>query len=183
MKGMVFVELLSMAEDAFGEAVVDGVIERAALPSGGAYTSVGNYPCEELMALVRGFSQHSGIPGAELQRLFGHWMMKSFSRHYPGFFVGKGGSLDMLAAIEGEIHVEVRKLYPDADLPQIDTARPDAGTMQMTYRSPRPLADFCQGLIEGCVSHFGETARIDRQDRISAGQTETDFNIKIETPA
>lgn len=183
MKGMVFVELLSMAEASFGEAVVDDVIKTSDLPSGGAYTRVGNYPCAELMALVQGLSQHSGIPGAELQRLFGHWMMKSFAKHYPEFFVGKGGSLDMLAAIEGDIHVEVRKLYPDADLPQFDTARPEAGQMQMTYRSPRPLADFCQGLIEGCVSHFGETALIDRQDRASPLRTEADFHIKIETPA
>ncbi len=183
MKGIIFVELLAMAEDAFGEAVVDDVIEKANLPSGGAFSTVGNYPCEELMTLVRGFSHHSGLPGAELQRLFGHWMMKSFARHYPGFFVGKGGSLDMLAAIEGEIHVEVRKLYPDADLPHFDTARPEPDTMQMTYCSPRPLADFCLGLIEGCVSHFGETALIDRQDHGSVGQIEADFRIKIETPA
>jgi triacylglycerol esterase/lipase EstA (alpha/beta hydrolase family) len=45
------------------------------------------------------------------------------------------------------------------------------------------LADFCHGLIEGCVTHFGETARIDRRERVSAGQTEADFRIKIETPA
>jgi hypothetical protein len=172
-----------MAENAFGEAVVDEVIEKADLPSGGAFSRVGNYPCEELMTLVQGFSHHSGIPGAELQRLFGHWMMNSFAQHYPGFFVGKGGSLDMLAAIEGEIHVEVRKLYPDADLPQFDTARPAPDRMQMTYRSPRALADFCQGLIEGCVSHFGETAHIDRKDHVGAGQTEADSHIKIETPA
>jgi hypothetical protein len=179
MKGLVFVELLAMAEDAFGEDVVDGVIDRSDLPSGGAYTNVGNYPCEELMTLVRGFSQHSGIAGPELQRLFGHWMMNSFVRHYPDFFVGRNGSLDMLAAIEDEIHVEVRKLYPDADLPHFDVQRPDQDTMQMTYRSPRPLADFCHGLIEGCVTHFGETAVIDRTDRSTHDNTEADFNIRI----
>lgn len=183
MKGMVFVELLAMAEDAFGEDVVDGVIERADLPSGGAYTAVGNYPCDELMTLVRGFSQHSGIPGPALQRLFGHWMMNSFVKHYPDFFVGRGGSLDMLAAIEDEIHVEVRKLYPDADLPHFDIVRPDSDSMQMTYRSPRPLADFCHGLIEGCVTHFGETAEIDRNDRVTGERTEADFRIRIGTKA
>lgn len=179
MKGLVFVELLAMAENTFGEDVVDDVIDRAALPSGGAYTAVGKYPCDELMALIRGFSQHSGIPKPELQRLFGHWMMKSFVRHYPDFFVNRSGSLDMLAAIEDEIHVEVRKLYPDADLPTFDIVRPDQNAMQMTYRSPRPLADFCHGLIEGCVTHFGETAVIDRTDRITGEKTEADFNIRI----
>jgi hypothetical protein len=181
MKGLVFVELLAMAEDAFGEDVVDGVIDRADLPSGGAYTAVGKYPCDELMTLVRGFSQHSGIPGPALQRLFGHWMMNSFVKHYPDFFVGRSGSLDMLAAIEDEIHVEVRKLYPDADLPHFDVVRPDDETMQMTYRSPRPLADFCHGLIEGCVTHFGETAVIDRNDRSTGERTEADFSIRIGT--
>lgn len=183
MKGLVFVELLAMAEDAFGEDVVDGVIDNAELPSGGAYTAVGKYPCDELMVLVRGFSQHSGIEGPQLQRLFGHWMMNSFVRHYPDFFVGKSGSLDMLAAIEDEIHVEVRKLYPDADLPHFEVMRREPDQMQMTYRSPRPLADFCHGLIEGCVSHFGETAVIDRNDRSSGEKTEADFNIRIGTRA
>ncbi|MDO8882475.1 heme NO-binding domain-containing protein [Pseudotabrizicola sp.] len=180
---MVFVELLAMAEDAFGEAAVDSVIDSADLPSGGAYTAVGNYSCDELMALVRGFSQHSGIPAPELQRLFGHWMMNSFVRHYPDFFVGRNGSLDMLAAIEDEIHVEVRKLYPDADLPHFDIHRPDAHQMHMTYRSPRPLADFCHGLIEGCVSQFGETAVISREDRKIDDATEADFQILIKNKA
>jgi hypothetical protein len=39
---MVFVELLKMAEESFGEELVDAVIDAADLPSGGAYTSVGN---------------------------------------------------------------------------------------------------------------------------------------------
>lgn len=178
MKGVIFVELLAMAEDAFGEDAVDRVIDEAALPSGGAYTAVGNYPCEELMALVRGFSAHSGIAGAELQRLFGHWMMQCFGRHYPGFFSGKSGSRDMLAAIEGEIHVEVRKLYPDAELPAFDAVRNGADDMDLTYRSPRPLADFCEGLIEGCVARFGETADITRTDRESDGLTIAEFRIR-----
>lgn len=164
MKGIVFVELLAMAESTFGEDVVDCVIDSANLPSGGAYTSVGNYSCDELMALVRGFSDHSGIPGAELQRLFGHWMMDSFERNYPRFFDGHMCSLDVLAAIESEIHVEVRKLYPDANLPQFDAVRHDADTLDLIYRSPRPLADFCHGLIEGCVRSYGETAEISRTD-------------------
>lgn len=183
MKGIVFVELLAMAEDTFGEEVVDRVIDAAALASGGAFTSVGNYPCEELMTLIRGFSTHSGIPGAELQRLFGHWMMQSFDRHYPQFFSGRGGSLDMLEAIEGEIHVEVRKLYPDADLPSFDTTRHGPGLLDMTYRSPRPLADFCQGLIEACTERFGETARISRTDLGAEGQTVAAFQIRTDPAA
>jgi hypothetical protein len=179
MKGIVFVELLAMAEDAFGEDVVDNLIETSDLPSGGAYTSVGNYPCEELMTLVQGFSRHSGVSGPELQRLFGHWMMDSFKTHYPQFFENRSGSLTMLEAIEDDIHVEVRKLYPDADLPKFDTHRPGPDALDMTYRSPRPLADFCQGLIEASVEKFGETAKISRTDRDEGDMTVADFKIRL----
>jgi hypothetical protein len=179
MKGIVFVELIAMAENAFGEDVVDRVIDNADLPSGGAYTAVGNYPCEELMSLVAGFSKHSGIPGAELQRQFGHWMMQSFGRNYPQFFAGRQGSFDMLEAIEGDIHVEVRKLYPEADLPTFDTHRPEPDVLNMTYTSPRPLTDFCQGLIEGCTEHFGETAQITRTNRDTDDLTIAEFSIRL----
>ncbi len=165
MKGIVFVELLGMAEDMLGETVVDQVIEGCDLPSGGAYTAVGDYPCAELLELVRGFSEHTSVPEPELQRLFGRWMMDSFSRNYPRFFAQRTGSFDMLQAIEDEIHVEVRKIYPNAELPRFDLNLVDAKTLEMTYHSTRPLAHFCHGLVEACVERFGETANVSLDDK------------------
>jgi hypothetical protein len=135
MKGIIFTEILAMAEESFGEEAVDQVIEATYPPSGGAYTALGNYPCEELSALVGGFAAYDGTSSAALQRLFGHWMMQSYARHYPQFFKGRDGSLDML------------------------------------YRSPRPSADFCHGLIEAGSDDFGETVRIARRDSAEDGLT------------
>lgn len=181
MKGIVFVELLSMAEETFGEEVVDTILETTELPSGGAYTAVGDYSCDELMTLVGAFSAHSGIPGSELQRLFGHWMMETFGRHYPHLIEKRKDSLDMLEAIEGDIHVEVRKLYPNADLPEFDTEREGSNGLKLTYKSPRPLSDFCQGLVEACVERFGQKAAISRNDRSSEPMTISDFHIQIKS--
>lgn len=178
MKGIIFTELLAMAEESFGEEAVDEVIEASDLPSGGAYTAVGNYPCEELFTLIGGFSAHSGMSEDGLQRVFGNWMMQTFSRHYPQFFEGRACSLDMLEAIEDDIHVEVRKLYPDADLPSFESRRDGPNSLDMIYRSPRPLADFCHGLIESCADHFGETARIYRSDGSEDGQTVATFRVE-----
>lgn len=105
-------------------------------------------------------------------------MMQSFSRHYPGFFSGKSGSLDMLATIEEEIHVEVRKLYPDAELPAFDAVRHGADDIDLTDRSPRALADFSEGLIEACVARFGETADIARTDRDGGELRVAEFRIR-----
>lgn len=161
MKGTVFVELLKMAEEAFGEDVVDDVLDRAGLETD-VFTSVGNYPCSELIRIVTAFSAHSGLSPEVLQRKFGHWMMDHFGKHYPEFFEDKRDSFAMLEAIDGEIHVEVRKLYPDSELPRFETTRQGNDHLEMVYTSPRPLAAFCHGLIEACAERFDDRAEIER---------------------
>jgi hypothetical protein len=179
MKGIIFVELLAMAEDMLGEDIVDDVIATTDLPSGGAYTTVGQYPCSELVAIVGGLSKVSNVAPEELQRLFGHWMMKSFATHYGAFFERNHGALDMLQSIEDEIHVEVKKLYPEAELPNFDTERNGPDALQMVYRSPRGLSHFCHGLIEGCLAHYDTSAMIESSDRSVPGMTVTSFDIQV----
>ncbi|WP_147127396.1 heme NO-binding domain-containing protein [Shimia ponticola] len=178
MKGVVFVELLNMAESAFGEDAVDEVLDSADLENDGAYTAVGNYPCAELMKIVEGFSEKSGASPEVLQRKFGHWMMEFFERGYPEFFAGKENAFEMLNAIEDEIHVEVRKLYPDAELPTFRTRQVSDAHLEMIYSSPRPLAEFCHGLIEACVGHFGQTAEITAQPTVGRSDSMT-FQIAL----
>lgn len=177
MKGTVFVELLKMAEGAFGEDVVDEVLDKADLENGGAFTTVGNYPCSELVKIVEAFSEHSGLSQEMLQRKFGHWMLDHFGENYPEFFKEKKGSFEMLEAIDGEIHVEVRKLYPEAELPRFTTERKSDDFLEMVYSSPRPLVGFCHGLIEACVDRFDEKAEIYRTP--ATAKNSTLFQIKV----
>ena len=161
MKGVVFTELLAMAEGVVGEAVLDEVLDGLALASGGAYSRVGNYPCSELMAIVGALSERTGTSVAALQKAFGAWMLGRFEVLYPQFFEGKRDVLEMLDAIEGEVHVEVRKLYPDAELPRFETEWLGEGRLRMRYVSERPLVDFCEGLIEACGAHFGQPVAVE----------------------
>ncbi|WP_435312265.1 heme NO-binding domain-containing protein [Primorskyibacter sedentarius] len=162
MKGTIFVELIKMAEDAFGEDTVDDVLDKADLANGGAFTAVGNYPCSELVKIVVAFSEHSGISPEDLQRKFGHWIMDHFVENYPGFFKDKKDTFGLLEAVDGEIHVEVKKLYPDAELPKFTTERIAEDHLEMVYTSPRPLVEFCHGMIEASLERFNEAADIQR---------------------
>lgn len=165
MKGLVFTELLNMAEDAVGEEMVDDVIDSCPLESGGAYSSVGNYDCSELVSLVGGFSDRTGLSVDKLQNMFGRWMLARFVDSYPAFFETKTNAFDMLDSIENEVHVEVRKLYPDAELPTFRTERPSSDVFVFIYSSPRRLMAFCHGLIEACLEHYNETATIEVEDQ------------------
>jgi hypothetical protein len=39
----------------------------------------------------------------------------------------------------------------------------------VTYRSPRRLADLAEGLIHGCIAHFGDAVALERTDLPDAG--------------
>lgn len=178
MKGVVFVELLSMAEQAVGEDAVDKVVSGCPLASKGAYTSVGSYDSGELGTLVKGFSNATGHSVDALQRQFGHWMLRRFTETYAPFFDVKPDAFSMLESIENEVHVEVRKLYSDAELPRFDTTRLDDRTMRLVYTSPRRLISFCQGLIEATFKHYGETAEIEMVDKSTDSTGIAEFTIR-----
>ncbi len=160
MKGLVFTEFLEMVESAWSLDMVDTLIERAGVS--GAYTAVGTYPHAELLALVGALAAETGTPGADLVRAFGMHLFGRFTQAYPRFFQGHTDSLDFLAGIEEVIHAEVRKLYPDAELPSFEVER-DRNSLVLTYYSSHPFADLAWGLIEGCLRHFGDTAQVARE--------------------
>jgi hypothetical protein len=178
MRGTIFVELIKMAEDTFGEDAVDEVLDKADLENDGAFTTVGNYSCSELIKIVMALSAQSKISPEVLQRKFGHWMINHFAENFAAFFEGKADGFAMLESVDGEIHVEVAKLYPDAELPVFDTERLAPDHLTMTYSSPRPLVEFCHGMIEACLERFGQTADIQRT-AVATPANATRFDIRL----
>lgn len=178
MKGIVFVELIRMAESVMGEAAVDEILDGADLASDGAFSVVGNYPCRELLVVVDAIGQRLGAPVPTLYQQFGHWMFSRFAEGYPVFFEGKSDGFDMLESIEGEVHVEVRKLYPDVELPSFLTERLDERRFKMIYSSERPLHHFCHGLIEACLHHFEHQTTIAMSEKHADGRFCAEFLIE-----
>lgn len=166
MKGIVFTELLELVEQKFGSNTVDDIIEAADLPSGGAYTAVGTYHHEEILSLVSELSSASQIEVPTLVRIFGQHLFGRFLAGYPIFFEGVSSTFDFLETVEGHIHVEVRKLYPDAELPSFTCQRIPPNHFEMVYRSKRPFADLAEGLIYACTEHFGESISIQRESLV-----------------
>lgn len=169
MKGVVFTIFQEMIEDKFGFEVVDQIIENSELPSGGAYTSVGTYDHSELISMVVQLSSITDVPVPTLVKVFGEHLFGQFVKGYPNFFSDVTSSLDFLKNVHGYIHVEVRKLYPDAELPSIDHEYLESGDFALTYSSNRPFADLAEGLISACLVHFGDDFDIQREDLAEDG--------------
>jgi len=162
MKGMVFTEFLQLVERTWSPAMVDDLIDACDLPSGGAYTSVGTYDHREMVQLVVQLAARTGRPADETLHWFGNGLFGSLSKAFPQFVAGHGDAFSMLSGIEAVIHVEVRKLYPEAELPAFEISQPDARTLVLDYRSPRCLDALAHGLIDACVASFGGGIRVQR---------------------
>lgn len=153
MKGMVFDMLRDMVEDNYGldgwQSVLDGA------GSQGMYVSTETYPDSELMALVASACEVTEIPADDLVFRFGQYMVTQFYQRFPQFFECSG-LLEFLLSVDRLIHVEVRKLFPDAGVPEFtyDDKQPDQLTMM--YKSPRKLCRLAEGLIDGSARHFNQ---------------------------
>jgi hypothetical protein len=175
MKGVIFTEFTEMVEQRFGLESLDTIITSSDLPSKGAYTAVGTYDHHEMVKLVVALSKQESIPLPQLLEEFGTYLFKRFTVLYPHFFKVESGLLHFLESVEHYIHVEVFKLYPDAELPRFSCSRPSENRLVMIYQSDKSMADLAIGLIKGASAFFNENCTI-----MSTAKNETGSVVEIE---
>ena len=167
MKGMVFTEFLEMVEDKFGFDITDDIIEASKdkLSTEGAYTAVGTYPHSEIITLVKNLSIATKIPVPKLVHVFGEHLLNQFAKHYSIFFESANNTFDFLKSIDNHIHVEVLKLYPDAELPRFNCFHPndEQNKLTMIYTSERAMSDLASGLIDGAVKYYNENITYEKE--------------------
>jgi hypothetical protein len=176
MKGIVFSEFLEMVEASFGLETVDAIIEKADLPSGGAYTSVGTYEFSEMLQLVSQLSSATTIPVNDLLYSFGLYLFDSLVKVHPEVVSSYKTPLNLLYSIEDHIHVQVKKLYPDAELPTFKILERTDSSLTMIYSSSRGLYALAHGLIKKTFEHFQKSVEVDMKLLNEQG-TEVKFAI------
>lgn len=177
MKGIHLTEFVEFAEKRFSLKTADAMLTPHGLPSAGVYTQVGTYDHHELLELVRRLSRLSFIPAPQLLREFGQYLYTRLAIQYSRLCNPYSDSLELLAHLHNHIHMEVCKLYPDAQMPNLKAERVDADHLILNYESVRGLADLAEGLIHGCVQHFNDRVDIIRDDDPHSNGTRTCFRL------
>jgi len=137
VKGVIFTEFSDMVEEKFSADMLDKIIDASDLPSGGSYTSVGTYDHSEIVALVTALSQETEISAVDLIHTFCGHLFERFTQMYPVFFENQTSAFDFLDKVDSYIHVEVKKLYPDAELPRISCEKTSDQSMNLMYHTSR----------------------------------------------
>ncbi len=177
MLGKIFTEFLDLVEEEFGYEMVDKILIESNVPSQGSYTAVGSYSHEELFALVVKLSESVDIPIRELMIIFGQVMFKRLINGHPEIVNNINDSFQLLSHIDSYIHVEVLKLYPNAQLPKFSFEKVSDCQVILSYQSSRPLASFAHGLLLGCGAYFNEDFNISREPQTEASETDVVFVI------
>jgi hypothetical protein len=176
MKGIVFTEFLDLVEEKFGIEMVDEIILNSILESEGAYTSIGAYNFSEMIQLLNHLSNKTGISIDNLLFIYGEHFFSVIEKSYPGLLAVYKDPIEMLSSIESHIHVEVIKIYPDAELPTFVVEEKSKNTLIMKYKSSRAMHHFGLGLMNKTFEYFNTSAEI-IVEKIKEDGTEVRFII------
>lgn len=176
MKGIVFTEFLDLVEDKFGLEMVDKIINQSDLESEGIYTSIGTYEFSEMLQLISHLSNNTSISIDDLLLVYGEHFFGVLRNNYRGMIDNYKEPIALLSSIENHIHVEVRKIYPDAELPTFVVLEKSDKSLIMIYKSSRALHQFGLGLMNKTFEHFNTEATI-VTEKIKPDGTEVKFII------
>ncbi len=164
MRGYIFRALMGYAEERFGSLASEKMLDNADLSRHGAYTAVGQYPIEELVALVDALCDVTGAARKDV--------LTECGRRSVAYVIDTQSSkgekpkslVSLLASLEDLIHANYAKLYPGAEVPSLTFRVNDDRWAEMNYHSQRPLADLAEGLILGALDYLHVSTDVVRED-------------------
>lgn len=159
MKGIILSEFVEFLEITLGVDTAQSIIDDSGIKSGGAYSRVGQYDYQELIQLLTQTVNETSTQAVDLLEPFADHLFEMFKRDYSVFFEGVSSAAEMLTQIDNHIHVEVKKLYPDAELPKFEYVK-TGDKLVLDYTSPRPLGAVAQALVGACIKFFGNQERL-----------------------
>ncbi|GGF61526.1 heme NO-binding domain-containing protein [Alteromonas lipolytica] len=156
MLGVVFTSLVEMLEEHVSPEFADEVLEEANLENDGAFTAVGYYPFSELEKIMVVLINKTGRSANELLYDYGKYLFSVLSGGHAEMMINRQSVLEILDCLDDDIHVQVRKLYPDADLPSFKVLARTDNSISLEYYSVHDLYALAEGLIDGAAGYFSE---------------------------
>ncbi len=166
MKGVLFNVVEDVVTEAMSAEAWDDVVDDSGVS--GSYTSLGTYPDEELSQIVHATARAAGLSDAETLQLSGRLGFKHLVRRAPQLLDGLDGWRAVIKSLDDIIHPEVRKIYPDADVPGF-AATDDGDALVVIYTSKRGLCSLADGLIVGAGEWFEKKLSVEHTGCVHDG--------------
>ncbi|MEO0974538.1 MAG: heme NO-binding domain-containing protein [Pseudomonadota bacterium] len=177
MRGLLFTEFMDFLEQRFDDVTVDKALEEANPASRGAYTTVDNYPAAELYRILACVASAQLVDADTLLVEYGRHLFKVFLRDHAAYFATIDGTITLMERVQDHIHVEVKKLHPDAKPPRFEVTGDQDTGWTVHYYSHRPLHAVAHGLMQAARTHFSEDIDIVRDVADGAQDLQAVFRL------
>lgn len=174
MKGVIFNILEEVIAEQFGGTIWDDLLDATELD--GAYTSLGSYPDEEIVALVGAAAVKLGKSPQDVLRWFGRTAIPLLAERYPNFFEEPRTTRNFLLSVNSIIHPEVRKLYSGAGCPHFQFQE-RSGALIIGYDSPRRMCHLAEGFVAGAADHYGDVVTVSQARCMHNGATSCELIV------
>jgi predicted hydrocarbon binding protein len=160
MHGTIFNELQKFVGARLGDGAWESLRAQAGIDPARTYDPFGNYPDEEVGALVTTTSGITGIPVPALLEAFGEFIAPDLLETYWGAIAPEWTTLDVIEHTESTTHTVVRMDHPTAAPPYLHAERTGENEVRVVYTSPRRLCAVARGICRGIAGHYKETIDI-----------------------
>ena len=161
MKGFIFTNFIDFVEKSNGLDMVDQMLEECDLASEGVYSAFNSYEFDELVTLLTYVSKKTDISPQILLETFGRFVFPYLIGKHSYIIEKYSNAIDLIAGIENHIHIEVKKLYEDAELPTFNIVEKKEDSLTIIYTSTRGLTYFAIGLMKETLQFFKVKGTID----------------------
>lgn len=177
MKGVLFNVTEDVVSTTLGHDAWDAALDQACLA--GVYTSLGDYSDSDLEGIVAAISSASGLMPTEVLRHVGRHGYQPLVRRQPELVAGIEDLGELLHRLDGVIHPEVLKLYPQARPPSFQVTDRGPGQWSIVYGSQRRLCPLAEGLLEGAAASFGDEIAIEQPECMLRDDARCTLDVRI----
>ncbi|MCG8591341.1 MAG: heme NO-binding domain-containing protein [Proteobacteria bacterium] len=179
MKGIIFNLFEDFVAENWGAETYEEIIDACELKTQEPFVAPGGYPDEDLIEIVSQAVERLDVPLPDALRAFGRYCFPRLVEAYPVFAEGQNDAKQFLLTVESVIHVEVRKLFPDANPPTFEYRDSEADELVIRYRSDRKFCHLMEGLLEGVADHFTTSITSNQTRCALEGAPDCEFHLRF----
>ena len=184
MLGFFFTELKQFVTQELSESAWIEILGKVGLGSKDSYMNGLYYPDEDMMRIVVGVSNMTGMSIDQVLTEYGAFVGKDLFRAYKPLIDPDWKALDFLEHVENSIHQVVRARNKKANPPKLVCNRLTDREIVIDYRSERKLCRVAKGIALGVASHYGEAIDIVEETCMHKGDPSCKIwiSLKQQTP-
>ena len=181
MKGIIFNLLEDYIVSRYGEKKYEEIITSCDTGTLDPFeiVSPGSYPDEAFQAIMKSASEKIDTNLPEMLKDIGQHSLAKLAERYPHFFEPYNHPRDILKTASMIHHVEVKKLYQGAEVPNFYVDDHGQDGLTLIYKSKRRLCYLAEGLIAGLGDHYKIPVSVKQSECIQSGGSVCKFIVQF----